>query len=209
MWTKHNGVLRLNGNQCFVNCSRGRICGWNHCSHNADGRSHFDDAFFAVLAQNPHGAHSANRARHVHCGQRVLYNFIGDVAESGFFHGRARQGLGVFRGRLRAGFHDCIDLFLGKFREFLLCGGGSCRQFAGFLDGDEVAIAQAQNALPSPTNVADSIVRHGVQLRCGMNYLVILSEARNLSFFGWSQTEERFSRFAQNDKKCEGSIPQP
>jgi hypothetical protein len=44
-------------------------------------------------------------------------------------------------------------LFLGKCREFFLCGGGSGRQFAGFLDGDEVAIAQAQNALPSPTNV--------------------------------------------------------
>ena len=153
MRAQHNRVLSLDGNQRLVNCRRGRIRGRNHRRDNADGRRHFDDALFAVLAQNPDGAHAANRARHVHRGERILHDFIGNVAESGFFHGRARQRLRIFRGRFRAGFHDGVDLFLGKCREFFLCGGGSGRQFAGFLDGDEVAIAQAQNALPSPTNV--------------------------------------------------------
>ena len=153
MRAQHNRVLGLQRNQCFVDRGRSWIRRRNHGSDNADGRRYFDDALFAVLAQNSDRAHAANRARYVYRGERVLYDFIGNVAESRFFHGRASQRLRVFSGRLRASFHDCVDLFLGKCCELFLCGGGPGRQFAGFLDGDEVAIAQAQNALPSPTNI--------------------------------------------------------
>ena len=151
MRAQHNRVLGFDGNQRFVDGRRGWIREGITAATTPMGDATSTMPFRGPRAE-PDGAHAANRARHVHRGERVLHDFIGDVAESRFFHGRARQRLRIFSGRLRAGFHDGVDLFLGKCREFFLCGGGSGRQFAGFLNGDEVAIAQAQNALPSPTN---------------------------------------------------------
>src|ERR1019366_9518122 len=98
------------------------------------------------------GAHAANRARNVHGGQSIFYDFVGNISEAGFLDRGARERFHVVRSGLRAGFDHGVHLFLGKCGEFFLGGGGAGHQFAGFLNGDEVAVAQAQNALPSPTN---------------------------------------------------------
>ena len=92
---------------------------------NADGRRHLDDALLAVLAQDSRRCASReSRAARLPHASVFFDDFVGDIAESGLFHGRARQRFRVFGGRLRAGFHNRVDLFLGKFREFFLCGGG-------------------------------------------------------------------------------------
>jgi len=82
-------------------------------------------------------------------GQSILDDFIGNVSVTGFFHRGARNASAFVRGSFRAGLDHCVHLFLGKCGEFFLGSGGAGHQFSGFLNGDEVAVAQAQITLPS------------------------------------------------------------
>ena len=92
--------------------------------------------------------HVANGARNVDRGEAVLGDFVGNVAVAGFFDGEARERFAGFGGGVRAGFDDGVNLLLGECGELLLGFVGPLDGLAGFLDGNQVAIAQAQRTLP-------------------------------------------------------------
>ena len=85
---------------------------------------------------------------HVYRAQAVLDDFVGHVAVTGLLDRRARELLPGIGGGLRAGIHDRVHLLLREFDEFPLGLSGTRREFPGFLDGDEVGVAQAQSAVP-------------------------------------------------------------
>ena len=192
MRAQHNRIARLDGNQRLVNRRGGRIRTRNHRGDHAHRRRHFHDALLAVLAQDAHGAHPANCARHVHGSQSIFYDFVGNISEAGFLDCGAGKRSHIVRGSLRAGFDNGIHLFLRKCGEFFLGGGSAGHQFAGFLNGDEVAVAQAQNALPSPswerkipplkrraTTTTDLLLCSGGGASTGQNLFHMLVRARD------------------------------
>src|SRR2546422_7142067 len=101
-----------------------------------------------VLAEDAHGPHAADGAMHVYRAQAILDDFVGHVAVTGLLDRRARELLPGIGGGLRAGIHDRVHLLLREFDEFPLGLSGTRREFPGFLDGDEVGVAQAQSAVP-------------------------------------------------------------
>ena len=148
MRAEHDGVAGLERNQRVVDGCGGRVGRGNHRRHYADRTRHFDDALFPILADHADRAHAGHGPRHVHRRQPVLRRLVGDIAEACLFHGAARQGFGGSGASGGATLHDGVNLLLGKCRELLLSGGSACDEVAGFLDGNEIAVAQIQGASP-------------------------------------------------------------
>ena len=152
MRAEDDGVLRFERDERLVDGGGSGVCGGNHGGDNADWGGDFDDSLFAVFADYADGADVANGARDVNRGEAVLRDFVGDVAVAGFFDSEASERFSGFGGGVGAGFDDGVNLLLGECGELLLGFVGPLDGVAGFLDGNQVAIAQAQrpaSGLPS------------------------------------------------------------
>ena len=148
MRAEHDRVAGFERDQRVVDGGGSRIRRGNHGRHHADRRGDFDDALFAVLADHADSAHAGHGPRHVHRRQPVLRRLVRDIAEASLFHGNARQRFGGSGARRGATLHDGVNLLLGKCRELLLSSSGARYEVAGFLDGNEVTVAQIQGASP-------------------------------------------------------------
>ena len=148
MGAEDDGVLRFERDERLVDGGGGGIRRRNHGGDDADWRGDFDDSLFAVFADYADGAQVANGARDVNRGEAIFGDFVGDVAVAGFFDGEASERFAGFGGCVGAGFDDGVNLLLGECGELLLGFVGPLEGMAGFLDGNQVAIAQAQRKFP-------------------------------------------------------------
>src|SRR5579864_9102701 len=161
MRAKDDGVLGFERDECLVDGGGGGVCGRNHGGDDADWRGDFDDSLFAVFADYADGADVANGARNVNRGEAILCDFVGDVAVAGFFDGEAGERFASFGGGIGAGFDDGVNLLLGECGELLLGFVGPLDGVAGLLDGNQVAIAQAQRPASGLPALTAEILRFG------------------------------------------------
>ena len=72
MRRKHDGTSGFQSDHRFIDYGGGRVCGRNNSRDHTDGHTHIPDTLRAILPQNPHRFHVANRFIHAAGGEKIF-----------------------------------------------------------------------------------------------------------------------------------------